>query len=134
MPPKPKQIRHNSVLAYLHDTFNTAKPDGFKIYSDLEGCKINGGTDLARPDMVSVNLKSSPQEVIIVELTIPWDFSCENAENRKRERYEFLVQDIKDKGYKCSNHPLEIGARGFISNRNRGVLTHLCHILKIRKL
>ena len=115
MPPKPKQIRHNSVLAYLHDTFNTAKPDGFKIYSDLEGCKINGDTvppdilvtDLARPDMVIVNLKSSPQEVIIVELTILCDSSsCENAEDRKMERYEFLVQDIKDKGYKCSIHPL----------------------------
>ena len=40
-------------------------------------------TDLAIPDMVIVILKSSPKEVIIVELTIKWDSSCENAEKGK---------------------------------------------------
>ena len=53
---------------------------------------------------------------------------------RKRDRYKFVVQDIIDRGFKCLNLPLEIGERGFISNKNRGVLAHLCHILKIRKL
>ena len=54
--------------------------------------------------------------------------------SEKKDRYEFLVQDIKDKGFKCVNLPLEIGARGFINNKNRGVLTHLCHITNIRKV
>ena len=108
----------------------------------MEGCKVNGSTippdilvcESARPDMVIVNRSVNPVEVTIVELTVPWDSSCEQAFIRKRDRYEFLVQDVRDRGYKCSNQPLEIGARGFISNRNRGVLTYLCHILKIRKI
>ena len=111
-------LRHDSILSYLHESFtkNIQPNDEIEIYTDLEGCKVNGSTippdilvcDSARPDMVIINRKANPVEVTIVELTVPWDSSCEQAYIRKRDRYEFLVQDIKDRGYKCTNQPLEI--------------------------
>ena len=30
--------------------------------------------------------------------------------------------------------PLEVGVRGFIDKRNKGLLAHLCNIMKIRKV
>ena len=104
------QFRHDSILAHLHEAFSHSKPDGFEIYSDLEGCKVNGSTippdimvtDLARPDMLIINRMATQTEVTIVELTVPWDSNCDQAYIRKRDRYEFLVQDIKDKGFKCN--------------------------------
>ena len=65
-------------------------------------------TDLARPDMILINRKASPVEVIVMEMTLSWDSNCEKACTRKREGYEFLTQDITDRGYKCVNIPLGI--------------------------
>ena len=67
-------FRHDSILAYLHDSFTAANKEGFEIYTDLEGCKVNGGTippdiivtDAVRPDMVIINRRASP----VVELTV----------------------------------------------------------------
>ena len=56
------------------------------------------------------------------------------ALSRKTLRYKDLCKDIEDKGFKCYNLPLEIGARGFINKRNKGLLAHLCTIMKIRKI
>ena len=52
------------------------------------------------------------------------------ALTRKSERYRELTITIQGNGYKCLNLPLEIGTRGVVSARNRGVLTQLCHGLK----
>ena len=66
-------------------------------------------------------------------MTVPFTRNIEAANARKRLRYDYLTQDIEDKGYKCSNLPLEIGSRGHITTRNRETLVHLCHTFKIGK-
>ena len=56
----------------------------------MEGKRINGVTippDVAmtaqKPDLVIINRKASPPEVMLVELTVPWDSSasCPTEEN-----------------------------------------------------
>ena len=58
----------------------------------------------------------------------------ESARLRKDERYEKLTSDIEEQGFKCHKIPLEVGARGLINNRNKGVFTHLCNMMKIRNV
>ena len=89
-----------------------------------------------KPDLVIFKRQSSPPEVALLELTLPWDSSSgmEKARIRKDERYEKLTSDIEEQGFRCFNIPLEIGAGGFINNRNRGVISHICKIMNIRKV
>ena len=58
----------------------------------------------------------------------------EKARKRKDDRYEKLTSDIEEQGFWCFNIPLEVGARGFINNRNRGVISPICKIMNIRKV
>ena len=83
----------------------------------------------SRPDLVLVNRACHPQQVILAELTITWDtvFKTDKARDRKEARYEYLTDEINQRGYKCSNQPFEIGARGYISPRNRAILMFLAH-------
>ena len=120
--------RHDSCLNLLYKTLKNNIPRGMEIYADLEGCMINGGTlppDVAltgsRPDLVLVNRASSPVQVILAELTMTWDTvaNTNNARDRKQARYQYLTEDIQQRGFKCVNLPFEIGVRGYISPRNK---------------
>ena len=113
------------------------------FFSDLKGCKTSEGSIPAsimvtgqRPDLVLVDRRTSPSTVHLVELRVPWDSTrnIEAARYRKVERYTSLVADIKATGLKCHLHPLEIGARGFIDNRNCGTLAFLCHLAGFRRV
>ena len=132
--------RHNNVVKYLH---SLASSQGIEAYADLEDCRVNGVTTPAdiiitglKPDVVIVNKNPSPQEVTLVEPTVPWESSrgMENTRIRKDERYEDLAKDIESQGYRCTSIQLEIGVRGFINTRNKGVLVHISKILKVRKI
>jgi hypothetical protein len=107
---------------------------------DLEGYKVNTipldilVTDKARPDLVLVDRSSSPNSVTIVELTIPWDGTLEKARDRKELCYTWLQTDIKRRGFPCNLPPLEIGARGLVTSRNKGTITHLCQLVGERKI
>ena len=68
-----------------------------------------------------------------MELTVPFTRNIEAANARKRMRYKYLAQDIEEKGYKCSNIPLEIRSRGHGTARNRETITFLCHTFKVGK-
>ena len=87
-----------------------------EAYADLEGCRVNGVTIPAdititglKPDFVLINRSSSPQEVTLVELTVPWESSqgLENARVRKDQRYEDLTEDILNNGFKCNIYNLK---------------------------
>ena len=132
--------RHNGVLAYLYKTLIKNKQDGMAVYADIEGGKVNGGTippnimvTTSRPDLVIVNENTTPTTVIMIELTIPFTNNIDAANSRKRTRYEFLTSDIEEAGFKCSNIPLEVGSRGYVTSRNKETLVYLCHLFKIRK-
>ena len=77
--------------------------EGVEIYADLEGHRVNGVTlpsDIAitglKPDLVIINRKSSPPEVRLAELTVPWDTSAcmDAALTRKTDRYKDLCHNM----------------------------------------
>ena len=132
--------RHNSVLAYLYQVMSESRPDNVKIYADIEGAKVNGGTvppDIMvtpqRPDMVIVKNSTTPPTVYLVELTCPFTRNIDAANARKRDRYEILTSDIKDAGYQCYNLPFEIGSRGHVTRSNKITLVELCRVTGVKK-
>ena len=66
-------------------------------------------------------------------MTLPFTRNIEAANARKRLRYNYLTQDIEDKGYKCSNLPLEIGSKGHITTRSRVTLVTLIHLCTLSR-
>ena len=53
------------------------------------------------------------RNLIIIELTVPWEERMEEANERKREKYQDLVDECKEKGWKTWCWPIEVGSRGF---------------------
>ena len=132
--------RHNTIVQYLH---STAVSQGLEAYADLEGCRVNGVTIPSnititglKPDLVIVNRNSSSQEVTLVELTVPWESTrgLENARLRKDQRYQDLSEDKESQGFRCNSLQLEVGVRGFINARNKGVIVHIAKLMKIKKI
>ena len=116
--------RHDSILNYMAQHIKPS--ENIEVYLDLEGRKINGGTipsDIvttsSRPDLVIVNRSASPSEVFLCELTAAYESSTSGANQRKECRYAPLVTDIESRGFSCTNINFEIGARGYINNRNK---------------
>ena len=85
--------------------------------------------------MVLIDRTAAPQKVYLVELTMTWDTvaNTEAARTRKHARYEHLTTDIQERGYQCSNIPLEVGVRGYLSPRNRETIMFLCHICGVKR-
>ena len=111
------------------------------MFADLNGWRVNGGTiphNLVMteqiPDLVVIDRSETPNKVILLELTVPWDSSnsFQAALERKTARYERLAGDLRDLGYNTLNLPLEVGCRGVINSRNHLVLETLCNLIKIR--
>ena len=59
---------------------------------------------------------ASTQQLIMVELTVPYESRMERAHIYKREKYLNLIKDLENAGYKAVVMPVEIGARGFIGS------------------
>ena len=88
------------------------------------------------PDIVILDKSSSPNGVVLLELTVTFcsAHAFEAARLIKVDRYERIAQDIEEKGFNVLNCPLEIGCRGVISARNRGVLATIASLGKIKKI
>jgi hypothetical protein len=65
-----------------------------------------------RPDIVfwSPTLRTA----FLVELTVPWEDSVEEAYERKRLKYSELAADAEQRGWKVRIYPVEVGCRGFV--------------------
>ena len=64
-----------------------------------------------RPDIVLVS--EATKNVVMLELTVPWEERMEEAFERKREKYDCLVSDCHRRGWKARCLPVEVGCRGF---------------------
>ena len=64
-----------------------------------------------RPDIVLVS--EATKNVVMLELTVPWEERMEEAFERKREKYDSLVSDCHRRGWKARCLPVEVGCRGF---------------------
>ncbi|KAL3976498.1 mitochondrial import inner membrane translocase subunit TIM8 [Sarotherodon galilaeus] len=64
-----------------------------------------------RPDMIIISEAS--KQLIMLELTVPWEERIEEANERKRGKYQELVQECRGRGWKTFYEPIEVGCRGF---------------------
>ena len=76
-----------------------------------------------RPDIVLVN--RNKKEIIIGELTVPFEPNIDKARKRKVDKYASLSSDIEEKGYKCTLICFEIGSRGLITKGNKQNISSL---------
>lgn len=65
-----------------------------------------------RPDMVLVSETS--RQVVLLELTVPWEDRMEEAFERKRAKYEELAGECRSRGWRTRCNPIEVGCRGFV--------------------
>ncbi|XP_029943214.1 uncharacterized protein LOC115385372 [Salarias fasciatus] len=64
-----------------------------------------------RPDVVLTS--ESTKQVVLVELTVPWEDRLEEANERKRVKYAERVTECRSNGWKACCEPVEVGCRGF---------------------
>ena len=69
-----------------------------------------------RPDLFLVN--ESAREVVLLELTCPWDGNITRSHDYKQEKYAPLVADLS-RNYKVFHFSVEVSVRGQISKDNR---------------
>ena len=66
-----------------------------------------------RPDIMLWSRSS--RQVILVELTVPWETRLEEAHERKMGKYQELVAEIQENNWRTWYFPVEVGCRGFVS-------------------
>ena len=122
--------RHNNTINYIFQSVDT---DKFKVYADLPGHTINGGTipaDLCitaeKPDIVIMDQKTNT--LYVIELTVPFESNIEARHTEKSNKYAHFSLDIAamNTNVVC----FEIGSRGYISTRNSNTLKTLHSFMK----
>ena len=53
------------------------------------------------------------KESIVIELTVPYEERADEAHERKRLKYQELVEQCQEKMWKTWRFPIEVGCRGF---------------------
>ena len=65
-----------------------------------------------RPDMVIWSKKA--KQLILAELTVPWEGNMSWAHERKLTRYEDIRLSCQERGWSCVVFAVEVGCRGFV--------------------
>ncbi|KAJ8014448.1 hypothetical protein DPEC_G00040330 [Dallia pectoralis] len=105
------------------ETGQLATARDWKMLADL-GQQLNFPPEIAvttlRPDLVlwSPSLKS----VYIIELTVPWESSTEEAYEHNKLRYTDLAADAQQRGWRAKIYPVEVGCRGFVASSTTRLL------------
>ncbi|KAK0141131.1 hypothetical protein N1851_021872 [Merluccius polli] len=98
----------------------------WKLVADL-GQKLCFPAEIAstnlRPDLVMWS--ASIKLVYIIELTVPWESSVEEAYERKRLRYAELAADVQQRGWRAKVRPVEVGCRGFVATSTSRLLREM---------
>ena len=76
-----------------------------------------------RPDIVLFS--DSTKQVILLELTVPWEENMEEAYERKLSKYQELLESCRTSGWRTCYFPVEIGCRGFAGRSMVRALTCL---------
>ena len=64
-----------------------------------------------RPDIVLSS--DSTRQVVLLELTVPWEDRLEEAFERKLSKYTELAEHCQQAGWRVRCLPVEVGCRGF---------------------
>ncbi|KAJ7993819.1 hypothetical protein DPEC_G00258670 [Dallia pectoralis] len=65
-----------------------------------------------RPDIVLWS--QATRQVALIELTVPWEERIEEAHERKLGKYQSLISESQQAGWRAWNLPVEVGCRGFL--------------------
>ncbi|KAK0148843.1 hypothetical protein N1851_010754 [Merluccius polli] len=68
-------------------------------------------TTTLRPDLLLISEAS--KQIVLLELTVPWEDRIEEANERKRAKYAELVEECRSNGWRARCEPIEVGCRGF---------------------
>ena len=66
-----------------------------------------------RPDVILMSM--SRKIIVLLELTVPWEERVSLSHEIKFGKYEHLLIEARQKGWRASCYPIEIGCRGFVS-------------------
>ena len=119
--------RHYSVLTSMINLIRPHLKPGMILYSDMPGYQApHGGTipphilvTSLKPDVFVFNSQSL--EVIVLELTCPWDTNIARSHDFKQEKYAPLIADLSQSRI-VSFFPVEVSARGQVTKENRSRL------------
>ena len=76
-----------------------------------------------RPDIV-LHSKSA-MEILLIELTVPYESRIDDAHVYKTEKYSDLAKELQEAGFKTRVFAVEIGARGFVASSTYSLLQKL---------
>ena len=112
-------VRSGQVSFYKqnHSTTNDTSWDGnWEIAADLAECqRFFPIPTPKKPDIVVWCLER--KIVHLVELTVPHEDNIEAANIRKNDRYDKLIEECEEAGWKAMHLSVEVGCRGFIGTR-----------------
>ncbi|XP_078685514.1 uncharacterized protein LOC144918529 [Branchiostoma floridae x Branchiostoma belcheri] len=70
--------------------------------------RVDLGRRMHFPQVVQTNLRPDAvlssedgKKIVMIELTVPWEEGCEEANERKRAKYQDLLQQCRDKGWQA---------------------------------
>ncbi|KAI8522067.1 hypothetical protein Bbelb_018210 [Branchiostoma belcheri] len=82
--------------------------------------RVDLGRKLQFPKVVQINLRpdavlwaEAEKKLVLVELTVPWEERCDEAYERKKNKYQELIDECRSKGWQAWLFPVEVGCRGF---------------------
>lgn len=82
--------------------------------------KVDLQQKLVFPDVIQTTLRPDiviwstlPKRMILLELTVPWEERTDEANERKRSKYQELADLCREKGFTTWVLPVEVGCRGF---------------------
>ncbi|XP_019642873.1 PREDICTED: uncharacterized protein LOC109484090 [Branchiostoma belcheri] len=82
--------------------------------------RVDLGRKLQFPKVVQTKLRpdavlwaEAEKKIVLVELTVPWEERCEEAYERKKNKYQELIDECRSKGWQAWLFPVEVGCRGF---------------------
>ena len=67
-----------------------------------------------RPDIGIISRSS--RNILLLELTVPWEENSETAHEMKTAKYQELCEEIRSNGWKVTYTAIEVGCRGFSSH------------------
>ncbi|KAK7919076.1 hypothetical protein WMY93_010360 [Mugilogobius chulae] len=111
---KAGEVRKTTTPQSRAGILNTAKD--WKLLVDLEK-QLKFPSHITktslRPDIVLFS--DSTKQVVMLELTVPWEDRLEEAFERKLTKYEQLTESCQGAGWKARCLPIEVGCRGFVA-------------------
>ena len=120
---------HDIVLAKIDEFVETYWPENTKMIYDLTDNPYQFPPHIATTDLRQdiVIWSDSTKELTIVEPTVCFETSFNEAISRKTLKYIDLIEETHTKGYNAHILTLEVGNRGIL---NRDVFMSLGELLK----